>query len=156
MGGLKSLESLRKLANSLDGNAIAIDGCDCVLLPTRLRMIAGEIEREIAKRYMEQPFDSDGVLVKLGDRLKEHEDGHEFTVDGVKIWGNTYEWWAYEDYGVLAPAMRCTHVKPRALEDVLKELACDVRRERVENAPLAEHVYSEYADEIRELIGGSE
>jgi hypothetical protein len=48
------------------------------------------------------------------------------------------------------------HAKPRALEDVLKELACDVRREWVENAPLDEHVYSEYADEIRELMGGKE
>lgn len=118
-----------------------------------LNAIADEVEAEIATRIMLLPVDADGVLIKLGDRLKEHEDGNEFTVDGIKIWGNTYEWWAYQENGIQAPMTRCTHVKPRTLEDVLNDVATvgvcyqnrdDIRAEKLEK----------YADEIRELMRG--
>lgn len=128
----------------------------------QLSTIADEIELEIAERYMLQPVDADGVLIDLGDKLIEHEDGHEFIVDGVKIWGSTYEWWAYEDGGVQAPATRCTHVEPRTLEDVLEDYVIEYQTRHARSEFGAEHfdhvdvheMVKRCADEIRELLGG--
>lgn len=131
---------------------ITADACDHLI---------DEIEAEIAERYMLLPVDAEGVRVKLGDKLIEHEDGHEFFVDGMKIWGSTYEWWAYEDGGIQAPAMRCTHVKPRTLEDALIEyrlkaynLYADQELTGEERVDEFKKLDAEYDSEIRELLGG--
>ena len=146
MSELKSLEKLRTAARNMakGSNLESHEECNLLLI------IADEIEHEIAERYMEMPFDSDGVLIKLGDRLVEHEDGHEFTVNGVQIWGNTYEWWAYQENGIQAPAMRCTHAKSRTLEDML----CDLEGLRGNGAMYEDVVTraAELAQEIRELM----
>lgn len=153
MSKLKSLEKLRGFMLCKVG-----DSCN-VYEPSY--SLADEIEREIAERYMELPVDADGEPIHIGDLIEYHDrDGaYRLHAQGVYVYsdgrlcGETYV--MNERLGIWEPD-KCSHIKPRTLEDVLKELACDVRREWVENAPLAEHVYSEYADEIRELIGGSE
>lgn len=117
-----------------------------------MNKIAEEIEAEIAERYMLLPVDADGVRIELGDKLIEHEDGHEFIVDGMKIWGSTYEWWAYEDGGVQAPATRCTHVKPRTLEDVIEGA---INAAFGNEAPFSV-IAKKAADEIRELLLGGD
>ena len=157
---MKSIDKLRKTLKDCTKDAgvepdkfdtywITADACDHLI---------DEIEAEIAERYMLQPVDADGVRIELGDKLIEHEDGHEFIVDGMKIWGSTYEWWAYEDGGVLAPAMRCTHVKPRTLKDVLREYGKAYHAHMADNYMnydgTDEQVIEKYADEIRDLLGG--
>ena len=114
----------------------------------QLGTIANEIEAEIVDRYMLQPVDADGVRIDLGDKLIEHDNGHEFIVDGVKIWGSTYEWWVYEDCGVLAPAMRCTHVMPRTLENVIEGA---INAAFGNEAPISA-ITKKTADEIRNLL----
>ena len=151
------MESIDKLRTSLkactrktgcrdkfDTYWITADACDHLI---------DEIEAEIAECYMLQPEDADGVRIDLGDKLIEHEDGHEFIVDGVKIWGSTYEWWAYEDGGVLAPATRCTHVKPRTLEDVLVDMLEAAVGYSDAHTDVSLVAVEKYADEIRELLG---
>lgn len=147
---IKALEKLRKLTICDKGEeyTVYLDAGN----------IADEIESEIAKRFMELPVDADGVPIHVGDRLHEHEDGHEFTVDGLKIWGNDLEWWAYQESGIQAPASRCTHVKKRTLEDTLREMldrngdGIGLREFNRDFDAFVEH----YAAEIRELMGGAE
>ena len=145
MSELKSLGKLRQIAEKLEDRMTIITESDCIPLSMTLWQVANEIEREIAERYMELPVDADGVPIHVGDVLE-----RGYVVDYVAP-----NWCLATGRGAMYADM-CHHVKPRTLEDVLKELACDVRREWVENAPLAEHVYSEYADKIRELMGGAE
>ena len=65
--------------------------------------------------YMRVPVDVDDVPIHIGDRVVEHEDGHDFIVDGYEYDG---EWWVFHRDGVRAPANMCTHYK---VEDVLSE-----------------------------------
>ena len=120
-------------------------------------IIADEIEAEIAERFMELPVDADGVRVEIGDRLHEHENGYEFTVDGLKIWGNDREWWAYQENGIQAPVYRCTNIKSRTIEDVLRDVwkeAIDYAKSDMWRNP--DEAFAERADEIRELMGVDE
>ena len=113
------------------------------------------IEAEIAERFVELPCDRDGRPVHVGDRVRLLHNGVVRMVECLTLNAGGVWCVACDSGGAfLLPESQgnVEHAKPRALEDVLKELACDVRREWVENAPLAEHVYSEYADEIRELL----
>lgn len=173
MGRLKSLESLRKVADALDGNAIAIGGCDCMMLPTRLRMIAGEIEREIAKRYILLPVDADGEPIHIGDLIEYHgRDGvYRLHAQGVYVYSGGRlcgeRCVMNERLGIWEPD-KCSHVKSRTLEDALVEYAetIDVTswKKAHDNRSLTvgeweEIVRSEAekcADEIRELMGGTE
>lgn len=66
--------------------------------------------------YMRIPVDADDVPIHIGDRVVEHEDGHDFTVDGYEYDG---EWWVFHRDGIRAPAHDCTHYK---VMDVLSEL----------------------------------
>lgn len=66
--------------------------------------------------YMRVPLDANDVPIHIGDRVVEHEDGHDFTVDG---YGYDGEWWVLHRDGVRAPANMCTHYD---VEDVLNEL----------------------------------
>jgi hypothetical protein len=62
------------------------------------------------------PVDATGALIHIGDRVVEHEDGHDFTVDGYEYDG---EWWVFHRDGIRASADMCAHYK---VEDVLNEL----------------------------------
>lgn len=161
MGGLKSLESLRKVANALDGNAIAIGGCDCMMLPTRLRMIAGEIEREIAKRYILLPVDANGEPIRIGDLIEYHgRDGvYRLHAQGVYVYSDGRlcgeKCVMNERLGIWEPD-KCSHCEPRTLEDLLNDFAVEAadvdERDKEEWEPLL----AKYEREISELIGGTE
>lgn len=76
----------------------------------------GLMERE----YVQLPHDADGVPIRIGDKVTEHEDGHTFKVDGFMDWGG--EWWVFMRDGIQAPVSKCTHYREPTTEDVLTEL----------------------------------
>jgi len=166
MSELESLEKLRKWLNykinryDAMSNAILLNtGAD----PDELYEIADAIQAEVDERFIALPVDMYREPVKIGDVLHEHEDGHEFRVDGLKIWGDTSEWWAYQENVIQANVWFCSHVKPRTLEDVLREFdqetaAMDKYDAFHQDRPIdykAEYdaLVAKYADEIRELLG---
>ena len=118
--------------------------------------IVGEIEQEIAERYMELPMDADGVPIHVHDTLECHAHGYHGTFSvlaagkNVVVGNHDIEWvrdnpskWFH-----IAPA--CTHVKPRTLEDVL----CDMIHEYGCTDALTETIADKYAAEIREFMAG--
>lgn len=73
-----------------------------------------------ADGWVKLPVDADGVPIRIGDKVTEHEDGHTFKVDGFMDWGG--EWWVFMRGGIQAPASKCTHYCEPTTEDVLTEL----------------------------------
>jgi len=114
------------------------------------RKIADEIEAEVAEKYMPVPKDADGKRVKFGDKLHEDEDGHEFVVSGFKVWGDSFEWWAYQENGVQAPLERCHIVKPDPLKELLYEFAGDYADSS--GPGYDTECVERYAERIRELM----
>lgn len=109
---IESIEKLRGEIRILRGNNIDTD---------ELVRIADAIEREVEERYVELPRDMDGERVSIGDTVHDHEEGYDFRVDGFMLWGNTTEWWAFQDQAVQQKLERCSIVKPPTVEDVLRE-----------------------------------
>lgn len=127
---MKSIEKLRNWPCRLD-----------------IQEMADEIEAEIEANYMELPKDADGVPIHVGDKM--YRESETYT--------NTVQFVCEDSYMPMSPttsflAAGCRHVKPDPLKELFKEFANDVRKERIENAPLAEHVFDEYAERARELM----
>ena len=83
-----------------------------------------EQQRFIDEHYQLLPTDADGVPIRVGDKVTEHEDGHTFKVDGFMDWDG--EWWVFMRDGIQAPASRCTHYHDPTVEDVLREFTDEV------------------------------
>lgn len=119
----EAVKRLRELAKTR--NIVPIDGVDVlkaavgeyyVDFKTYLQELTKLLEDDGDDAYMRIPLDADEVPIHIGDRVVEHEDGHDFTVDGYEYDG---EWWVFHRDGIRAPAHDCTHYKA---EDVLNEL----------------------------------
>lgn len=120
----------------------------------QLSTIADEIEAEIAERYMLLPCDYDGEPLHIGDitnegkvaRMIVRDDG-ESSVYVYKLPNVLHEFACYE----------VEHVKPRTLEDVLREYGKAYHAHMADNYMnydgTDEQVVEKYADEIRELLG---
>lgn len=80
---------------------------------------AGRAERMEENGWVKLPVDADGVPIRIGDKVTEHEDGHTFKVGGFMDWGG--EWWVFMCDGIQAPASRCTHYHEPTVADVLEE-----------------------------------
>ena len=115
--------------------------------------LCDEIEREIAERYMKLPVDADGVPIRMYDCISEEEfapsGGH---VVGFKLYEGQPDWLV--NCGAWVFARKCRHVKPRTLEDVLREMldrnsdGIGLREFNRDFNAFVEH----YAAEIRELM----
>lgn len=109
---------------------------------TDVRMMADEIEREIAERYMLCPVDADGVPIRVGDVLERVDGGPSQKASCVCSSGFNDE-----------PIWNASYFRhaPRTVEDVLADFAADVENDRntIETA-------RKYAAEIRELMEGGE
>lgn len=128
---MESIEKLRKYA----------DGFVTVQTHDDLMGLIDQIEAEIAERYMELPTDADGEVIHIGDMLVD-ENGDRMNVTMVGNGGFTYRdaiW-----------AKGCHHVKPRTLEDVLRD-CCNEWNEHCGN-DWEQSIYAKYADEIRGLL----
>lgn len=126
----EAVERLRELAKTR--NIVPIDGVDVlkaavgkyyVDFKTYLQELTKLLEDDGNDAYMRVPVDADDVPIHIGDRVVEHEDGHDFTVDGYEYDG---EWWVFHRDGIRAPAHDCTHYK---VMDVLSELVEKVYEE---------------------------
>ena len=119
-----------------------------------------EIEAEIAERYMELPVDADGVPIHISDVLECDANGYKGTFTVFAIGNNTVvgnhdiEWIRDNSSKWFHVASFCCHVKPRTLEDVLRDVwneALDYAKSDMWRNP--DEVFAERADEIRELLG---
>ena len=107
---LKSIGKLRTVARNMAKGMNLEHHEDCNLL----LIIADEIEREIAERYMELPVDADGVPWHIGDMTENRN-----VVNGI----------AFDRHGAhfvstlndIDPSIH-THFKQRTVEDVLRDL----------------------------------
>lgn len=139
MSEIKTLEDMRNTVKT-----IAADCDEGWLLPS-----LDAIQAEVDERFMELPVDADGVPIHVGD-LVALNYGEPFKVGGIRDAGNQWHIFRYELNRWWSP-LDLHHVKPRTLEDVLREFGdwyahtkggCD-----------EDTVMSEYAAEIRELLG---
>ena len=137
---LRSIEKLReKLAMSVD-----------TWFKRDLVCIADEIEAEIAECYMELPLDADGVMIRIGDLV---DDGNGS--GPIKVMSLTYFEDCCDVNACGMPPHLLRHVKPRTIEDVLRDCAWALGG-KPEEAYLDDDWKNvgKYADEIRELMGG--
>lgn len=136
-------------------------GLKCEGLPcTRARKIADAIQSEIDERYMALPLDADGVPIHVGDLIEYRciEGTYRLHAQGVYVYREGRckgkKCVMNERLGIWFPEL-CYHVKPRTLEDVLRDVwkeALDYAKSDIWRNP--DEVFAERADEIRELMGG--
>ena len=123
------------------------------------------IEREVESNFIELPKDENGEQVSIGDTVHDHEEGYDFRVDGFKLWGNTTEWWAFQDQAVQQKLKNCSIVKPPTVEDVLEEFASErimlffrmpmglsyeeIKEYQEENREACEKLIAEYAAKLQ-------
>ena len=136
-------------------------GGDALIAET-LEAVFDAIESELDECYMELPVDADGVPIHIGDLLASYEyGGKQFQCIGLNIesYGEgiirrtvcmNYD--SYSGTGEYTPAIRCHHVKPRTVEDVLHEFVEYVTNGT--NVDSYEKDIADYAAEIRELMKG--
>ena len=110
---------------------------------TAINRIADEIEREIAEKYQLLPVDADGVPIHVHDWIE--VDDKKQRVAAVAT-GSVF-WWE-EDGCHWRQSFMCRYVKPRTIEDVLRDLVDGIGS--VEFDALT--AIGEAADEIRELM----
>lgn len=115
--------------------------------------IAEEIEQEITERYIELPVDVDCVPIHIGDTLEgapgSKWDGERFEVGGIEL--TTYGWEVCDAETCDSIAAGQTrHVKPRTVEDVLRD-CCNEWNEHC-GEDWESGVYAKYADEIRGMM----
>lgn len=119
--------------------------------------IAEDIEAEISERYIPLPLDADGVKIRIGDTVRELDDRVPMKVTSLTF---------YEDcVDVNTCGMNPNllyHVKPRTIEDVLREFVNHVvtfkgSREGIPIVGIDDSLwrdyYAECADELRDLMG---
>lgn len=158
---MKSIEKLRELAADINSTEI-IDHISvyprCELRGDWLDSwhkafdaACGEIEREIAERYMELPVDADGVPIHMGDSLvaRERTASYRGTVVGIEIGNaeNLVGLDGYEGYRRYS-FNQCRHVRPRTIEDVLEEFAHEWNDTHHDDMPALK---ARYADELRSM-----
>lgn len=105
-----------------------------------------EQQQWIDSHYLLLPVDADGVPIRVGDKI-EHR-------------GHTGDVWLFGANEIMCtdrvcyPIGECHIVKPRTLEDVLLEFGNRVCNSGHQWGLDAADVVPQFADEIRELIGG--
>lgn len=149
---MESIERLRTAARNMAKGLNLEHHEECNLL---LR-IADEIEAEIAERYMELPVDADGVPIRPREEVSTGM-GDDGPIGHLEYWYPNH-WVAVIEYKPgrftrYDPAA-IRHVKPRTLENVLRDYACDFADSS--GPDYDEEITQRYADEIRELLGVSE
>lgn len=133
---LESIEKLREKIQ-LDVNNPWSD------LKGDLLAMCDKVEREIAERYMELPVDADGVLIRLGDTLREVDDSVPMKVTSLTFYEDCVD---VNACGMNPNLLR--HVKPRTIEDALREFASQQHGITTEEN---DALLAKYADELRNM-----
>ena len=134
------MESIEKLREFAPKNVAGVR--------SELLLLADEIEREIAERYMELPVDADGVPIHVGDRL--HGVYETFEVCAVS---EHYAYWAEGKHW--DKASECRHVKPDTVESLLEEFCRELGKRGLFDSYgviCCNGIVSEYADKLREVM----
>ena len=108
-----------------------------------------EIESEIAERYMELPLDADGEVIRVGDTLSSDVYDNDFEVRGWLLGKSNDRWYVLTSLDNMIAVDTCRHVKPRTIEDVLRELLRDTAHYFPSDC---EDDIARAADEIRGLL----
>lgn len=166
---MKNLQSLGKLRGLRDEAASKmVDNPRWVC--AKAEEIADEIEAEISERYMELPLDADGVPIRFGDLL----DCKAFAHDGEECKSAKVTQFRIDedetdvmvvltfDNGMWTcrsvNTNECRHVKPRTLEDALRECGKRYYAHMTDNYMnydgTDDQLIAKYADEIRAMFGG--
>ena len=165
-----SIEKLREWSRLFDDMYVMEEGDICHIYNSPLtdsmkswgemiREQCGEIEREIAERYMPLPVDADGVPIRVGDTLECHANGYDgvfdtFAVGDDCVIGNHPECEVFNDpFKGIHVARYCRHVATRTIEDVLKAFFHDALDADAFCTVRLDDVLAKYAAEIRELMG---
>lgn len=145
MSEINALEELRMLSTARMDGWLRID----------TQKIADNIEAEIAKKFVALPVDEEGDVLRIGDELK--CQGKSILLNSLSWDGR--KWYATETIVSSGwyPVHLCRHVKPRTIEDVLRDVwkeAIDYAKSDMWRNP--DEAFAERADEIRELMGVDE
>lgn len=145
------IESIGKLRDSIAAYAAECD-------EGWLLSLVDEIEREIAEKFMELPVDADGVPIRVGDVLQygDYSSGIVKALNGCMVIAMHVDDdnLNYAKYGMLWDAEGCRHVKPRTIEDVLREFAEKaVCGNQYGSLYADEEEIAKYADELRVMMG---
>ena len=129
MTKLESLDQLRDLAADINANEIidhmelypscVFDGHWLDAWHRQFDKLLEAIQTEIDSRYMLLPMDADGVPIHVGDYLR----FCDFDIQCAAVSPErVYYWDEYSD-AHWVKGCECHHVKPRTVEDVLREFA---------------------------------
>ena len=138
---MTSLESIEKLRNRVNP-----------MMPLNAEIIADEIEREIAEKYMELPVDVDCVPIHVGDTLLKSTGapkasyGEVVGVSDDSIFFNARQGWE-SNWAKLT-----RHVKSRTVEDVLRAFYHDASDADAFCTVRLDDVLAKYADELRGMM----
>ena len=115
-----------------------------------LEMVVDDIEKEISERYVLLPVDADGVPIHVGDSIT-LPNGSRDNVRFITIREHDM---VFNERGWVPG--KCTHTKPRTLEDVLHDFANEAEWEQSSDSyeEIESRLITLYAAEIREMIGG--
>lgn len=143
-------DKLRELRGAVEANNVD----NPIWVCNKATIIADEIEREIAERYMLLPVDAEGVPIRVGDKME--REGQQFIVCAIAP-AVIHSWAAGRKLGegLTTVGYRpedCRHVKLRTIEDVLNDLMNDDQWD--EDGPYEEtkrRIVAKYADELRNM-----
>lgn len=144
MSNIKALDALRRAVKK--GKACAYESGKAYYDAIDECMDA--IEREVSERFMELPYDEDGVLIHVGDVVQGLGDAGP--VQHVELWDNgwvvVFEFAPGQFTRYSGDAVR--HYKPRTIEDVLR----DVMHDYATTGMTRDEVAAKYAEEIRGMM----
>ena len=142
---MESIEKLREYGHDC-----------CARVDDAIHDYCDEIEREISERYMLLPMDADGVPIHVGDELC----GYGHPKGGVQVAMVSESCIIVREdlnhnpakHGLLWSADETRHVKPRTVEDVLKEFGDWYKH--VAGGCDEPGIIAKYADELRSMVVG--
>lgn len=169
---IESIEKLRDWSHRYDNSWIQRDGSimfctsnsqfagDGENYGESIRSMIDEIEAEIAERYIELPVDADGETIHVGDTV--YSDFHDEWRDGVTVYEIAFTdgdgTRVYTADGKWVKVNRCSHVKPRTIEDVLENFAHNYNS--ISGKPDEDELWvkllADTSAELREMMGGDD
>lgn len=151
MSELESIGKLRAAGRNMAKGRNLENHEECNLL----LVIADEIEAEVAESYMRLPLDADGVPIRVGETLQLGDTRGKVVALTYCPSNGKLPWEWQCDTGDWYNTAFAHHVKPRTLEDVLREMldregdGIGLREFNRDFDAFVEH----YADEIRAMFG---
>ncbi len=140
---MKTIDKFRNRLSKLREREI-----DHVMMPpSSIERNLDEIERELEEEYVELPRDANGEHIHIGDKLTGKYLTGNPVVECTRL-TLTNGWMVGHGRADGTPELFAHH-KPPTVEDVLREFADLVRKERVEQAQISDETVAEFAERLR-------